>query len=111
MMRGMGFAQMLEKCTEHLPADQVWVVLGPVVRELEALGRPKVVVPPVSDSPGDRFWAKSPTSRREGDAAAKAGRLYTNSIGMKFAWFPPGTFLMGSPPSEAERWTTRRSIG
>ena len=22
---------------------------------------------------------------------------------MRFAWCPPGTFLMGSPPSEAER--------
>jgi formylglycine-generating enzyme required for sulfatase activity len=27
----------------------------------------------------------------------------SNSIGMKFAWCPPGTFLMGSPPSEAGR--------
>jgi formylglycine-generating enzyme len=28
---------------------------------------------------------------------------FTNSIGMKFMWIPPGTFLMGSPPNEAER--------
>ncbi len=34
----------------------------------------------------------------------KPGDLYTNSLGMKFAWIPPGTFLMGSPPSEAERY-------
>ncbi len=33
----------------------------------------------------------------------KAGELYTNSLGMKFAWIPPGTFLMGSPPNEPER--------
>ncbi len=33
----------------------------------------------------------------------KPGDLYTNSLGMKFAWIPPGTFLMGSPPKEAER--------
>jgi formylglycine-generating enzyme required for sulfatase activity len=25
---------------------------------------------------------------------------YTNSLGMKFAWIPPGSFLMGSPPGE-----------
>jgi formylglycine-generating enzyme required for sulfatase activity len=36
-------------------------------------------------------------------AAPKAGALVTNSLGMKFAWCPPGTFLMGSPESEAER--------
>jgi uncharacterized protein (TIGR02996 family) len=27
----------------------------------------------------------------------------TNAPGMKFAWCPPGTFLMGSPPSEPKR--------
>jgi formylglycine-generating enzyme required for sulfatase activity len=31
------------------------------------------------------------------------GEIVTNSLGMKFAWIPPGTFLMGSPKSEAER--------
>ena len=33
----------------------------------------------------------------------KAGDVYTNSLGMKFAWIPPGTFLMGSPANEPER--------
>jgi formylglycine-generating enzyme required for sulfatase activity len=28
---------------------------------------------------------------------------YTNSIGMKFVWIAPGTFLMGSPKEELER--------
>jgi len=28
------------------------------------------------------------------------GPFWTNSIGMKFAWIPAGTFLMGSPPDE-----------
>ena len=28
---------------------------------------------------------------------------FTNSIGMKFVWIPPGTFLMGSPKEERER--------
>jgi uncharacterized protein (TIGR02996 family) len=27
----------------------------------------------------------------------------TNSLGMRFAWCPPGTFLMGSPPNEKGR--------
>ena len=33
----------------------------------------------------------------------KPGDLYTNSLGMKLAWIPPGTFLMGSPPNEPLR--------
>jgi uncharacterized protein (TIGR02996 family) len=31
------------------------------------------------------------------------GPFWTNSIGMRFAWIPPGVFLMGSPESEPER--------
>ena len=31
----------------------------------------------------------------------RPGDLYTNSLGMKFAWIPPGTFLMGSSPKTA----------
>jgi formylglycine-generating enzyme len=31
------------------------------------------------------------------------GPFFTNSIGMKFAWIPAGTFLMGSPESEELR--------
>jgi formylglycine-generating enzyme required for sulfatase activity len=40
--------------------------------------------------------AVTPPQRRAGDVIA-------NSLGMKFAWCPPGTFLMGSPPSELGR--------
>jgi RNA polymerase sigma factor (sigma-70 family) len=28
---------------------------------------------------------------------------FTNAIGMKFVWIPPGSFIMGSPKSEPER--------
>jgi formylglycine-generating enzyme required for sulfatase activity len=28
---------------------------------------------------------------------------FTNNIGMKFVWIPPGTFMMGSPKEEKER--------
>lgn len=28
---------------------------------------------------------------------------FTNSIGMKFVWVPPGTFMMGSPKNEKDR--------
>jgi uncharacterized protein (TIGR02996 family) len=31
------------------------------------------------------------------------GPFWTNSVGMRFAWIPPGVFLMGSPETEPER--------
>jgi formylglycine-generating enzyme required for sulfatase activity len=36
--------------------------------------------------------------------APKPGEVFTNSLGMKFAWIPPGSFLIGSPPSEKGRF-------
>src|SRR5258708_1422839 len=30
-------------------------------------------------------------------------KTFTNSIGMKFVWIPPGNFMMGSPKEEKER--------
>ena len=33
----------------------------------------------------------------------KAGEVYTNALDMKFAWIPPGAFLMGSPANEPKR--------
>ena len=31
------------------------------------------------------------------------GPFRTNPVGMRFAWIPPATFLMGSPPNEPQR--------
>jgi formylglycine-generating enzyme len=36
-------------------------------------------------------------------APPKPPEPFTNSIGMKFVWIPPGTFVMGSPKEEKER--------
>jgi sulfatase modifying factor 1 len=45
-----------------------------------------------------------PTAKAEKQAAQDQPRnqpkTFTNSIGMKFAWIPAGTFVMGSPPNE-----------
>jgi formylglycine-generating enzyme required for sulfatase activity len=43
---------------------------------------------------------ESPVSSK---AAPKPGEIITNSLGMKFAWIPPGTFTMGSPKDELAR--------
>jgi formylglycine-generating enzyme required for sulfatase activity len=44
-------------------------------------------------------WQKAHPPKLE----RKPGEIITNNLGMKFAWIPPGTFLMGSPKTEAER--------
>jgi uncharacterized protein (TIGR02996 family) len=36
------------------------------------------------------------------------GPFWTNALGMRFAWIPPGVFLMGSPDSEPERYENER---
>jgi len=41
----------------------------------------------------------SPIQAREKDPP----KNFTNSIGMKFVWIPPGTFMMGSPKEEKKR--------
>jgi formylglycine-generating enzyme required for sulfatase activity len=38
-----------------------------------------------------------------GDEAAPDGKGFTNSLGMKFVYIPPGTFQMGSAPGEPGR--------
>ena len=37
-----------------------------------------------------------------------SGKTFTNSIGMKFVFIPPGTFMMGSPSSEPKRESDER---
>lgn len=44
-------------------------------------------------------WQKAHPPKLE----RKPGENITNSLGMKFAWIPPGTFWMGSPKDEKER--------
>ena len=57
--------------------------------ETEVLGMPKGL-----------FYDSRPTPPGK---PQKAGEVMTNELGMKFAWIPSGTFVMGSPESEADR--------
>jgi formylglycine-generating enzyme required for sulfatase activity/tRNA A-37 threonylcarbamoyl transferase component Bud32 len=41
--------------------------------------------------------------QKEQPREPQPGEVITNSLGMKFAWVPPGSFLMGSPPGEESR--------
>ncbi len=62
--------------------------------ETEVLGMPK-----------ELFYDSRPTPpvKPQDDVGQKAGEVITNELGMKFAWIPPGTFMMGSPESEEYR--------
>jgi formylglycine-generating enzyme required for sulfatase activity/tRNA A-37 threonylcarbamoyl transferase component Bud32/DNA-directed RNA polymerase subunit RPC12/RpoP len=94
-------------------------------RQIAADGRPEVpptllygpAGPERPNTEGQRAILEAPTRLIAPSAApptapvlipqqAKAvdrAKVITNSIGMKFAWIPPGTFQMGSPPGEAKR--------
>ena len=41
--------------------------------------------------------------KARGNGPPKPPQPFTNSIGMRFVWIPPGTFVMGSPKEEKER--------
>jgi formylglycine-generating enzyme required for sulfatase activity/tRNA A-37 threonylcarbamoyl transferase component Bud32 len=56
--------------------------------------RAKQIVAEVKDE-----WQKAHPPKTE----RKPGEIITNSLGMKFAWIPPETFLMGSPKNEEGR--------
>lgn len=45
------------------------------------------------------FWLPGLTMGQ----SPEAGKTFTNSLGTKFVYIPPGTFMMGSPPDEPER--------
>src|SRR4051794_5822187 len=46
-------------------------------------------------------------SKRQQDlpkaAVVDPPKTFTNSVGMKFVWIPPGDFMMGSPKEEKQR--------
>jgi formylglycine-generating enzyme required for sulfatase activity len=59
-------------------------------------------------STGDKGnGVEKPAAKDEKQAAQAQSKdppkNFTNSIGMKFVWIPPGTFMMGSPKQEKER--------
>ncbi len=53
---------------------------------------------------------KRPSSTRSSrpNATAPSGSSFTNSLGMKFVYIKPGTFMMGSPSSESGRYSNER---
>ena len=56
---------------------------------------------------GEKPAAKAPASnvpiQPQAQLEETPPKDFTNSLGMKFVWIKPGTFLMGSPKEEAER--------
>jgi hypothetical protein len=60
---------------------------GPKPRVVSTQDAPSASPPPMPSEP-----------------APEASKLETNSLHMKFAWIPPGSFLMGSPTGEVGRF-------
>ncbi|MGE0086833.1 MAG: formylglycine-generating enzyme family protein [Desulfococcaceae bacterium] len=58
-----------------------------------------------SDEPAVIASVKSENKRSESVIASvsEPEKEFTNSLGMKFVYIPPGTFMMGSPEDEPER--------
>jgi len=52
---------------------------------------------------GDAFVFEVGTVAVPGKIVSVPGKTFTNSIGMKFVYIPPGTFMMGSPSRERGR--------
>jgi formylglycine-generating enzyme required for sulfatase activity len=50
---------------------------------------------------GNLAGTSAPVRKQRDDADPP--KHFTNSLGIKFVWIPPGTFLMGSPKNEARR--------
>jgi formylglycine-generating enzyme required for sulfatase activity len=47
--------------------------------------------------------ALASTGSSQAQTAAAPPKVYTNELGMKFVWIPPGSFVMGSPKEEKQR--------
>ena len=69
-----------------------------LIRGVEHLLRPKEVGAEGKIPGQDRQKQADPRSKEP-----RPGEIVTNSLGMKFAWIPPGTYLMGSPANEPDR--------
>jgi len=69
---------------------------GQTTRLIRAIERTFANNPGHKEAPqkGESECTQSPKTER------KPGDVITNGLGMKFAWIPPGTFMMGSPSNE-----------
>ena len=62
-------------------------------------------------SSGKTKMGKTLRDSQVGEKEPQPEEILTNSLGMKFAWIPPGTFVMGSPESEPERSDDEKQFG
>jgi RNA polymerase sigma factor (sigma-70 family) len=58
--------------------------------------------PPDQGTPVPQPAAKA-DKQAPGAQQKEPAKKFTNAIGMKFVWIPPGSFIMGSPKTEPER--------
>ena len=92
--------EMVDQCKEE-ELKYRYADFEPVLKILKGLGssRPvKVQQAKVEPPPIPKVEIQP-----QGEAVKKASEVITNALGIKFAWIPAGTFMMGSPKSEEGR--------
>jgi formylglycine-generating enzyme required for sulfatase activity len=79
----------------------IWTEIGVVGPEDDPIDK----LDPTTPQPAD---AKNMQTLIEGKKTGE--ERYDNELKMKFAWCPPGKFVMGSPPGEPERFDTEDQV-
>jgi formylglycine-generating enzyme required for sulfatase activity len=86
-----------------VPAERLRALLSPA--EAPPLKEPLAAksAPARRRARGAQAADPPPQPSEPAKATRLPGEVIGNSLGMRFAWCPPGTFLMGSPPTEKGR--------
>jgi formylglycine-generating enzyme required for sulfatase activity len=86
---------------QEKPRNRRWLLVGAAVGSCFFVGL-VVLLFMVFRGSADK---KPPEAKKEDPPKKEEAppKYFTNSLGMKFAWIPPGSFVMGSPKEEAGR--------
>jgi formylglycine-generating enzyme required for sulfatase activity len=98
--------EMVDQCKEE-ELEFRYADFEPVLKMLKGLDLKKTVQ--VSQAKVKVLSIPKTESQPQVEAVQKAGEIITNDLGMKFAWIPAGTFMMGSPKSEEGRKSNETS--
>ena len=94
--------EMVDQCKEE-ELKYRYADFEPVLKMLKGLGSNKPIQVQQVEVKVDSPRIPKAEIQSQGEAVQKAGEVVTNEFGMKFAWIPAGTFMMGSPESEEGR--------
>jgi len=87
--------EMVDQCKEE-ELEYRYADFEPVLKMLKGLGSNKPIQVQQVEVKVDSPRIPKVEIQPQGEAVQKAGEIITNDLGMKFAWIPAGTFVMGS---------------